>query len=426
MSTQLQEIVDTLAAQIDHAVAIDDPHFRLVVHSPHHEPVDDVRMGSIMRREVPPEVTEYSHKVGVHKARGPVRLPANPDLGMWSRMCVPIRCEDILLGYLFFIDADGTCGDDDVALAESAAHMAGMVLYQERLLEEVERARERELLQDLLNGDLSLRRKATDELIERELLTGDAAATVFAVAHTTPGETGPRATEFRFAVNMALEDARKTIFKRHGLHSARPGHGVLLVTSHDVDAGQANAVKLANTLHASMIKRLEAQGIQTRVVVGVGEPQGALIEAPESYRQATYAVRVASVVPSLGDVLLWRNLGIYRFLSTFSAEELTPDAIHSGIGRLLDADHSDILLQTLEAYLDHAGNTQETAATLYLHRTTLYHRLRQVEKIAEADLSRGDDRLALHLGLKLARLSGLSWPQSDGRAEPVAERRQLS
>jgi PucR-like helix-turn-helix protein len=47
---------------------------------------------------------------------------------------------------------------------------------------------------------------------------------------------------------------------------------------------------------------------------------------------------------------------------------------------------------------------------LSLHRGTLYYRLRKAERIAGVDLRSGCDRLALHLGFKLARLIGLYPP----------------
>jgi DNA-binding PucR family transcriptional regulator len=62
------------------------------------------------------------------------------------------------------------------------------------------------------------------------------------------------------------------------------------------------------------------------------------------------------------------------------------------------------LVETLEAYLDRAGDAQAAAAALFIHRTTLYHRLRRIERVAEVDLHDGDDRLLLHMALRLRAL----------------------
>jgi DNA-binding PucR family transcriptional regulator len=41
-----------------------------------------------------------------------------------------------------------------------------------------------------------------------------------------------------------------------------------------------------------------------------------------------------------------------------------------------------------------------------VHRATIYHRLRRIEELTGFDLSDGERRLVLHLGIKAARLLG--------------------
>jgi len=61
--------------------------------------------------------------------------------------------------------------------------------------------------------------------------------------------------------------------------------------------------------------------------------------------------------------------------------------------------------QTARAYLDCAANAEQAAALLHIHRTTLYWRLARVADLVRVDLSRGEDRLKLHLALRLAELT---------------------
>ncbi|TDD30012.1 hypothetical protein E1218_02490 [Kribbella turkmenica] len=418
MSVQLQSIVEKLAAQLNRAVAIDDPHLRLLAHSPHDEPVDQVRIDSVMHRRVPDEVTRYVLSLGIDKAAGAVRLPANPALGMWSRVCVPIRGQDLLLGYLFFIDSDDLCSADDLALAESAAHMAGLVLYQERLLAEVEHARERELGQDLLNGDLQLRQSAAAELIERGFFARDTTATVMVVQAETPsnGHQVTSATDLHLAIASALEDARQNMPHRKGLHIARPGHGVVIVDTSTGGMRSTQVASLAEHLRASLIRRLASAGGGPRVVVGIGEPHDSLVEAEGSYSQALAAARVSSIIPSLGDLTSWAGLGIYQVLSRMPVEELTADVLHTGVKRLLAEARHRPLLETVEVYLDNAGDSLRTAEKLSIHRTSLYYRLEKAASVAGVDLRNGHDRLALHLSLKVARLCGaLEPPRTQAR-----------
>jgi DNA-binding PucR family transcriptional regulator len=62
------------------------------------------------------------------------------------------------------------------------------------------------------------------------------------------------------------------------------------------------------------------------------------------------------------------------------------------------------LLQTLEVYLDLAGDAKHAAERLALHRASLYYRLRRIEETAGIDLKSGTDRLAAHLAVKALRL----------------------
>jgi DNA-binding PucR family transcriptional regulator len=59
----------------------------------------------------------------------------------------------------------------------------------------------------------------------------------------------------------------------------------------------------------------------------------------------------------------------------------------------------------VETYLDLGGDVKRASEQLHLHRATLYYRLGKAERLTGADLSDGHDRLALHLSLKLARLT---------------------
>ena len=57
-------------------------------------------------------------------------------------------------------------------------------------------------------------------------------------------------------------------------------------------------------------------------------------------------------------------------------------------------------------HLEEAGSVAATAERLGLHRQSVYARLRRIEAVAGLDLSRGRDRLELHLGLLVDRHRG--------------------
>jgi DNA-binding PucR family transcriptional regulator len=79
----------------------------------------------------------------------------------------------------------------------------------------------------------------------------------------------------------------------------------------------------------------------------------------------------------------------------------------------VSSDGSGRLLETAETYLDCAGDTTRTAQALHIHRTTLHYRLNRIQALSGFDLTSGSDRLSLHLGAKLLRLTGACKPSAD-------------
>src|SRR5688572_21418675 len=149
----LQTIVDSLAADIRRDVAIDDRQIRWIVHSPHFGEPDAARLQSILERRVSDDAARWAFSFGIEQADGPVRLPANERIGAQSRLCIPLRSRDVLLGFLFIVDPDESLSEKEVEQAQAAAGAAAKVLYRERRLRELERGRERWLLMHLLDDE---------------------------------------------------------------------------------------------------------------------------------------------------------------------------------------------------------------------------------------------------------------------------------
>jgi len=141
-------------------------------------------------------------------------------------------------------------------------------------------------------------------------------------------------------------------------------------------------------LFAGTDAELDALGL----ALGASAPRERLEDTPAALREA----ELAASLPDRGRVVRWEALGALQLLAPLAGAPV-PEAL----ARLLP--HPE-LVATLEAYLDRAGDARAAAAALFIHRTTLYHRLRRIERIAGVDLHDGDDRLLLHMALKLRRL----------------------
>jgi sugar diacid utilization regulator len=140
------------------------------------------------------------------------------------------------------------------------------------------------------------------------------------------------------------------------------------------------------------------------LVAAIGGPAD-LESASRSYAEARRALRIVRAMPDLGPVVAWEDLGVFRALALVPPDEVGSSVLDPRVRKLLA---NEVLAATAEIFLDLAGNVQETAARLYLHRATLYQRLDRIAALYKLDLrANGDHRLLTHLGLKLARLASL-------------------
>lgn len=399
MVTDLQRLVDTLARRTSRPIVLEDRRQRMIAYSAHGEPVDRVRSGSILRRRTTPEVVAYLRRFEIATATTPVRTPGNDALGLLPRLCVPLRHQDLLLGFLWFVDADGSMGADELAAVDELRDHFALALYRENLAGELAGHRDVEAVHELLTAEQDVQVRAAEEVIATGRFPQDHGVVVLVVQPVLP--EGQASDEpLRVAIEQALLEVRRSTGPRSALHLVRFDHGLLLVASHlggPVD-------RAAASVRAELERACHGLGVQ-RVVVGIGGEQASLAGARRSYDEARQAAQVAINLPAVGPIADWSRLGVYRALSHLSAAHVEPASLHPGLEHLLTDPSLAELAETLETYLDLAGSAQATAQALLLHRTSLYHRLGRIEELCGADLKDGEQRLALHLALKLARLA---------------------
>jgi len=397
----VQQIVDSLAGRLGRPVVMEDRALRLIAYSAHDQPVDEVREASILSRRASPKVTRWLTDLGVGQARRPTRVPANLELGMLSRLCVPIPWKGRVLGHLWLVDADKSMGPDEIALCVQHADQLGVLLHRDGVASSLTAAR----LTDAVQALLSSASNAVDaaRILEAD---GDFAAPDGVVVAVVQGAT----TDPDWTVD--IEDALAEALvgwvglrrRDPSLHLVRKDHGVLLIAS--PSDGPDRLGGLIAALTESVESELRVRGTRASVLVGVGGHRPRLELAAESYREARMAVDAATVLPGMADLAYWSGLGVNQIVVQLASMGEKPPVLHAGLHALLDSPEAQPMIETLETYLDVAGNAQVTAERLNLHRTSLYYRLQRVEQLANTDLKNGLERLALHLTIKIARMTG--------------------
>ncbi|WP_236789993.1 CdaR family transcriptional regulator [Amycolatopsis sp. GM8] len=395
----LQPLVDDLAGRLQRSVAIDDPSIRLLAASRHFGDEDSLRVTSILNRAVPDEVTRPLLALGIAKWIKPRRVDIDVP-GFEPRLCVPVRCNSLLLGFLWLIDHDeNPLTSSEIEMAEETASYAGVILYKRLLLRERANVRRETILRDLIASDEEVRRQAVEDLRAEQLLVEE--ATRYRVIAAQRGAARSIAASDDVAVEVAVQE---------GLHAFPDGAGLMV-------ANRSRAWLLLALTEASTQQQLDSvtqrmtcrfqqlSGHDSRFVLGVSDTVNELGQVFRAYRQAFVAVRAALLVPSLGDVARWGCLGPYDILLRLPSDEIMRAAKVSPLETLEAADKQQVLVATLDAFFESACDIRRTADLLCIHRATLYHRLKRIEKITDCHLDNGDDRLTLHLGLKLRALA---------------------
>lgn len=416
MEVAVQHVVDRLASRLRRPAVLEDRFFRLVTYSAHDEPVDEVREASILRRHASPDVSRWLSAVGIRQARGPVRVPGNAELNMLPRICFPVRYREMLLGYLWFVDADESVEPADLEWCVQEITELGTLLHRESVASVPSSERVAEALRALLS-DSPTAAVAARDLTDDGLIAADDGVVV-AVLQTVRGPAAA-GTAVRDALTEALIGSPHLYRRGSALQLARRDHSVLLLSTPGTD--EVRLRSQLEALHSIAAGELTAGEPDAVLVIGVGSHRADLAEAYESYREARMAAMAGGALSTLGPVVQWCELGVYQVAAKLAARgEVTP-VLHEGLRALLHSPEALPLLETLETYLDAAGNAQVTAETLHLHRTSLYYRLQRVEQLARTDLKDGMERLALHLTLKVARLTGDYVPRLSERAAGEAK-----
>ncbi|MBB4688724.1 helix-turn-helix domain-containing protein [Amycolatopsis jiangsuensis] len=392
----LQSIVDELAERLRRSVAIDDPSIRLLAASRHFGDEDALRVASVINRAVEPGVTDRIFAQGIAKWTAPGVVAVE---GAMSRLCAPVRCNGMLLGYLWLIDREGEFTEREMAAAAEAAATAGTMLYRRLLLHERSKARQEGILRELVSPDGAVRAQAVEDLRAEQLFDADCAS--FTVLAVQCRMTQPASAPQQVAFEAAIEDGVRCVGDDVALMVANRSRAWILL-------GQR--LPPGKTLVDSVAERITSRfrGLtddRMRLVFGLGGTVGELGAVATSYEQAQLAARAALLLPSIGELARWGELGPYELLLKLPLEDLLGTSPVPALVALEKEDNHHVLIDTLNDFFDHGGNIQRTADSLRIHRATLYQRIKRVEQITGCSLDNGDDRLMLHLGLKLRTIT---------------------
>ena len=103
----VEQLVEQVALKLGRGLSLEDLDGLLLAYSSNQSHADRVRVNFLLSKRVPVDVSAWQLSHGIATAVRPVVVPANEDLGMLGRVCVPLLLRGFRVGYLWVqLDAE--------------------------------------------------------------------------------------------------------------------------------------------------------------------------------------------------------------------------------------------------------------------------------------------------------------------------------
>ncbi len=202
-------------------------------------------------------------------------------------------------------------------------------------------------------------------------------------------------------LKKAIGSMRKVKFNGYDVHVVMMDDELTFLISYNAESG----------LHVDSILQRISSELSAIGLAGGQEAFsfciGKKVESPdrvhESYEQANKIRRISEVCGLKHKSISYDQLGVYQLLY------LLPDCeeVRGFRDRLIkplleyDSKHNSILIDTLKAFFRNNESLKRTASELFTHYNTVMYRIERAFELLNLDANDGNDRLQLHLAIKL-------------------------
>ncbi|MCU0497506.1 MAG: helix-turn-helix domain-containing protein [Anaerolineae bacterium] len=144
------------------------------------------------------------------------------------------------------------------------------------------------------------------------------------------------------------------------------------------------------------------------VAAGISRPVQGLASLREAYREAKDAMGISGQLGEQDATTFYGDLKLYQFLLSLKEKnlEVLRRFYEESLYPLVEHDErkQGDLVRTLNGFFEANGNLAKAATDLDVHRNTLVYRLERISELTGLDLNDADNRLILHLALKVQRV----------------------
>ncbi len=144
------------------------------------------------------------------------------------------------------------------------------------------------------------------------------------------------------------------------------------------------------------------------VASGISRPASGLSALREAYREAKDAVSISNELGDREQTTFYGDLKLFQLLLALkerNLEQMRRFYVET-LGPLVEHDErkQGDLIRTLSGFFEANGNLAKAATDLNVHRNTLVYRLERISELTGLNLEDPENRLILHLALKIQRV----------------------
>jgi PucR family transcriptional regulator, purine catabolism regulatory protein len=130
---------------------------------------------------------------------------------------------------------------------------------------------------------------------------------------------------------------------------------------------------------------------------GIGQTYVGLKNAYLSYQEARKAILLCPFYDK--SIIYFDEMGVFQLLVNLNDESTLRSYVSRHLGSLIEKDHNNELLYTLNTFLENNCSKQITAKKLYIVRQSLYYRLEKIKELLGEDWTSAENQLALKVAL---------------------------
>ena len=342
-------------------------------------------MGELESPDQLPEALRNRKEAG----KSPIFLHQDLPGGL-ARLITPINVGGVARGYLSVVGLQGDLDDLDQVVADQGALVCAVQMSRSKAVRETEKRLQRDLLNALLQEDLSAR----DARLWAQTMGLD-----LSQAHVP----------LRFAWDMSAPPSQRRLETLVNGVVSRLGVTVIISSmSSEVIcfcqvAPEVSPPKQALEFGRIVIERAREENPQNKICCGIGTPAMDLNDWGASFRQAGQALVMARRLVE-DKPLYFPDLTVYRLLLQIEHSPELHDFQEEILGPLLAYETGEELVRTLQAYFEHNANLSQTADALFIHRNSLLYRMERIADISGLELDNPEVRLAVQLALHVHKM----------------------